>query len=116
MKHADIDRLAGLDTVQADTAQIADLLNNVAYMRQTQAIVNTLDDLYRDVVYAGIDEIERAKLRGYIIALEQVLKMPDAMKLQAKNHSRRAKSEAERLEDKPGFIEELRKAKESQDG
>ena len=96
MNRLDIHELAGLSTVRPLPEDVEELLKNAAYVRHVQAITNTLGALYKDAIYAAISDTERAVLRGYIIALEQVLAIKDELVIESKNNLKRSKPDAEK--------------------
>lgn len=99
MNRLDFHQLSDLNTVRPLPEDVEELLKNGAYIRQVQAIVKTLDALYKDAIYAAITDTERAVLRGYIIALEQVLAIKDELVIESKNNLKRSKPDAEKQQD-----------------
>ena len=107
MNRLSFHELADLNTVRPLPEDVDELLKNGAYVRQVQAIIKTLDALYKDAIYASITDVERAVLRGYIIALEQVLAIKDELVTESKNNLKRSKPDAEKQDGIEAFREKL---------
>ena len=105
--------LVDLTPVRPSLEDVTDMLKNRAYLRQTQIIFEKLDSLYALLVQGDLSEAQMHRIRGHIIALEEVLGVHTQIADSAKMDAAKSRPEAEdRLDGEHAFREALKEQKD----
>jgi hypothetical protein len=112
MKVTQYRELTGLETVRPLPEDVAVLMKNAAYVRWVQIIFEKLNQLYVVLVQGSISEAESNRIRGHIIALEEVLGVHERISSEAKTNAAKSKPEDESQDGEFAFRAALTEQKE----
>lgn len=91
--------LVGLDKVRPTIQQVDEMMACPAYVRQTQMIFERLDSLYAVLIQTSLPEADMHRIRGHIIALEEVLGIHTKIAADIKFEAANRKPDAEERPD-----------------
>ena len=112
MKPTQYRELVGLEEVRPSIEDVDALMKNAAYARWTQIVYEKLDQLYSVLVQGTLSGAQTNRIRGHIIALEEVLGVHVRIVDEAKIYAKNAKPDAEKPDGEFAFRTALNEQKE----